>query len=171
MALDKGHRGWRLAVGVLVGSGLVVVPVLVAGPDHLSNAVLAGGALACAILIGVGRQGIDVLILRLVAAGIVVSFGWVFGGAIVQSSSICPALYECDVITLDLVLLGLVIAAFLSFGAIPTWIVWTRGFSGLHLEIAWRRLLVPRTWWHWVVMFGVLGVFLTSCVLAFPTPA
>src|SRR5450759_4907977 len=39
-ALSKGHRGWRLIAGVVFASALLVIPILVAGPDRQPMALL-----------------------------------------------------------------------------------------------------------------------------------
>jgi hypothetical protein len=170
LTVSQDHRGWRLATGVVVGSGLLVIPTLVTGPDRQPIALLIAEALACSIVVGIGRQGIDVLLLRLIATGVIVTLGWVVGGALVQLGPLCPGLSQCDLLGVGMVSLGVVIAPILAIGALPTWIVWNRGSTGMRPEIPWRRLLVPRTWWHWAAVLGVLALLFASCIVAFPTP-
>jgi hypothetical protein len=109
-----------------------------------------------------------VFVLRLITTGIFVAFGWVAGGALLQGNSMCPDLYQCDLITVALVFLGVAIATVLAIGSVPMWIVWNRR-PGLRLDLPWRAL-VPRTWWHWTAAIAVLGVLFASCVIAFPAP-
>ena len=167
-ALNESYRGWRLGVGVLVAAGTLVLPVLVIGPDRIPPGVLLAAACGCALLIGIGGQGIDVFVLRLIATGLLVAVGWVAGGALLQGNFSCPDLSQCDLITIDLVFLGLAIAIVLAIGSIPAWILWNRR-RGLRLDLSWS-VLVPRTWWHWAAAVAVLGVLFTSCVIAFPAP-
>ena len=167
-ALNESYRGWLLGIGVLVAAATLVLPVLVIGPDRIPPGLLLAAACACALLIGIGRQGIDVFVLRLIATGIFVAIGWVAGGALLQGNFMCPDLSQCDLITIDLVFLGLAIATVLAIGSIPMWIVWNRR-AGLRLDLPWR-VLVPRTWWHWAAAVAVLGVLFASCVIAFPAP-
>ncbi len=168
--LSQSHRTWRLATGVVVGSGLLVIPVLLAGPDHQPNALLFAETLVCAVVVGLGRQGIDVLVVRLIATGITVTIGWVIGGFVMHPSPLCANLYECDLLGVSLVFLGLLIATLLAIAAIPTSIVWNRGFTNVRPELAWRRVLVPRTWLHWAVTLGVLALLFAAVFIAFPTP-
>ncbi len=167
-ALDESYRGWLLGIGVLVAAGTLVLPVLVIGPDRIPSGVLLAAACGCAILIGIGRQSIDVFVLRLIATGIFVAIGWVAGGALLQGNFMCPDVSQCDLITISLVFLGLAIATVLAIGSIPMWILWNRR-RGLRLDLPWL-VLVPRTWWHWAAAVAVLGVLFASCVIAFPAP-
>src|SRR5260370_7209073 len=104
-ALNESYRGWLLGVGVLVAAGTLVLPVLVIGPDRMPAGLLLAAASGCAVLIGIGRQAIDVFVLRLIATGIFVAFGWAAGGALLQGNSMCPDLYPCHLITIALALL------------------------------------------------------------------
>jgi hypothetical protein len=167
-ALNDSYRGWLLGIGVLAAACTLVLPVLVTGPDHIPPGLLLAAACGCALLVGIGRQGIDAFVLRLLATGILVAIGWVAGGALLQGNSICPDLSQCDAITIDLVFLGLAIATVLAIGSIPMWIVWNRR-RGLRLDLPWR-VLVPRAWWHWAAAVAVFGVLFASCVIAFPAP-
>src|SRR5260370_35744569 len=100
------------------------------------------------------------------ATGICVGIGWVAGGALLQGTSMCPDLSQCDLITIDLVFLGLATATVLAIGSIPMWIVWNRR-PGLRLDLPWP-VLVPRTWGHWPRPTAGLPPPLPSCLIAFP---
>src|SRR5260370_9413035 len=124
MVLNESYRGSLLGIGALVAAGPLVLPVLVVGPDRIPPGLLLAAACGCALLIGIGRQGIDVFVLRLIATGIFVAIGWVAEGALLQGNSMCPDLSQCDLITIDLVFLALATATVLAIGSIPMWIVW-----------------------------------------------
>ena len=160
------RRTWRLAAGVVVASGILVIPNLVTGPNGQSNLSLIVEALACAIVVGIGRQGIDVLALRLVATGVAVPFGWVAGGEAVHLAPLCPALQQCDLLWVGLVSLGLLLALILAIVSIPTSIMWNRGLAKMKPEI----VLAPRTWWHWAIIVGAMALFVAAFVVAFPAP-
>src|SRR5260370_27831623 len=85
--------------------------------------LLLAAASGCAVLIGIGPQAIDVFVLRLIATGIFVAFGWAAGGALLQGNSMCPDLYQCDLITIALVFLRVAIGTVLAIGSVPLWIL------------------------------------------------
>src|SRR5260370_30817389 len=122
--LNESCRGWLLGVGVLVAAGTLVLPVLVIGPDRMPPGLLLAAASGCAALIGIGRQAIDVFVLRLIATGIFVAFGWAAGGALLQGNSMCPDLYQCDLITIALVFLASATSPVLPHAPLPSSILW-----------------------------------------------
>src|SRR5260370_16541425 len=95
-ALNESYRGWLLGVGVLVAAGTLVLPVLVIGPDRMPPGLLLAAASGCAVLIGIGRQAIYVFVLRLIATGIFLAFGWPSGPPLLQANSISPNLPHYD---------------------------------------------------------------------------
>src|SRR5258708_28524414 len=164
-ALNERYGGWVVGIGVLVAAGTLVWAVLVIGPDRLPPGLLLAAAGGCAVLIGIGRQAIDVFLLRLIATGIFVAFGWVAGGALLQGNSMCPDLSQCNLITIALVFLGVAIATVLAIGSVPMWGAWNRR-AGLRVDLRWRAVQTRRRWRRFAPRAG-LGALFSSFRLAF----
>jgi len=150
---SRHHRLWMVA-GVVLAWAVLAIPFLVSPSREQQPAVFTVGFLVTAVILGIGRQGIDVLFLRLFAfASALIVLGVRHGGQ-------CPAEWGCT----WLVVLGAVASALASLCvaivAIPTTILWNRGVASLAPELPWRALK-PRTWWQ-VLLLVVCVVVLVA---------
>jgi hypothetical protein len=160
---ERRHH-WFWMVGVLV-----VIWLMWVLPYHLIPSLYAFGAVAVAlgiftgIVLGVGRQGIDLLAIRLFAASTAV---------LADSPAVCSGPADCfHAYEIGLVGFGLFATVVLAVFAIPTNIAWNRGISSLKPELPWRRLSQLKTWqWNllWLCVIVFLLAFYISLGIPFP---
>jgi hypothetical protein len=62
---DPRYRWLRLTGGVLLAAAVALVPILVLPPGQDPAGLAISQALICGVILGIGRQGIDLLLLRL----------------------------------------------------------------------------------------------------------
>ena len=153
LSAEPRYRWLRLTGAVLVAWVVVLVPFAMYAPAREPAGIAIGQALICGVLLGLGRQGIDVLVLRLLG----VSVALLVGSAISQhTGSLCGGPQQCaQLIVLGVVGFGLFGVVVLGIVAVPTAMIWNKGVTALRPEIRWP---VPKTWWQWLVL--ALGVFI-----------
>ena len=132
-------RAWLwLTVGELAAIAVFTVPSLFYSsgsppPPIVVTQVLVGG-----VLLGCGRQGIDLLAVRVLLA-----FSAVFVVTELDHTATqvaCSGATEC-VRTALLAVLGLgLVSAFFGVLVVPVTVIWNRGFRSLAPEFAWHRL-------------------------------
>ena len=163
------QQRWLLASVLAAGAVLFVPSVLVSPRAQPASLVLAQLLIAGAI-VGVGRQGIDLLGPRLLLASCGLPLGWWAGGA--ASNPPCTGLQNCfQFVMLGLVFTALVVAVVLALIAIPTTILWNRGLDSLRPELPWRRFPRPRTSWQWAALVVGLAAALVGLDVALGIPA
>ena len=168
---DPWNRRLWLTAPVLAAAAVLFLPSLIIRSNQQPAALLLVQALIAGLLLGLGRQGLDVLGLRLLAASLAATLGLFVGGA--GSSPVCTGLQECfQWFALGVVFISIFITVALSLVALPTTIVWNRGVANLRPELPWRRVPKPRTWWQWLllVLAVVMGLFGLQLALGIPSP-
>lgn len=162
LSTDPRYRWLRLTGAVLVAWVVVLVPFLLYAPAREPAGVAVGQALICGVLLGLGRQGIDVLMFRLFG----VSVALLVGSAIVQhNGSLCGGAQQCvQLIVLGVLGFGLFGVLVLGIVAVPTAMIWNKGVATLRPEIRWP---VPKTWWQWLLLalMVFIGIPLLGVVL------
>src|ERR1700682_6223252 len=88
---DPWNRRLWLTAPVLAAAAVLFLPSLIIRSNQQPAALLLVQALIAGLLLGLGRQGLDVLGLRLLAASLAATLGLFVGGA--GGSPIWPGLY------------------------------------------------------------------------------
>jgi hypothetical protein len=162
---SRHHRLWMVA-GVVLAWAVLAIPYLVSRAGEQRSAVFGVGFLVTAVILGVGRQGMDVLFLRLFA----VSAALVILGAHDGQASPCSGGWGCT----RLVVLGAVgsglASLLMAIVAVPTTILWNRGVASLALELPWPALR-PRTWWQVLLLVICIVVLVTGLDLFLGIPS
>ena len=166
----KKVRWLWLTGGVIFAGALWFIPFLVLPPGPQPFILGLAQVVACGLILGVGRQGIDVLMLRLLIATLGVSLGLVLT-ELSDGQTLCRGAQDC--LQYGVLLVGFggaVLAILMAFVAVPTTIVWRRGFGGLGPELGWP---IPKAAWQWVVLsFGVAaGLYVVIFLMGIPWPA
>ena|SRR5438445_606633 len=147
------HRGWMVGSLGLVWA-LWLVPFLVRRPvvdSELGYTVLLA---ITAVLIGIGRQGVDLIASRLFVSAMAVV-------ATVHIS--CSGLGECfNAYEYVVPGLGIFLVVLMWFVAIPVNVAWNRGVGSLSPEFPWRRLATLEPWQQ-----VALGVTVVVALLAY----
>lgn len=164
-------RGLWLVAPVLVAAAVLFIPSLAVKPSGQPAILLLGQTVIAGVVIGVGRQGFDVLGVRLLLASVAVPLGWWAGGA--ASDPACTGFQSCSQwVALGVVLVAALVALFLAVVAVPTTLLWNKGLGSLRPELAWSRIPRPRTWWQWLLLVvATLAVlFAIQFALGIPAP-
>ena len=152
----------RLTGAVVLAWLILVVPALYQASLLASPAVPPVQLLIAGVILGIGRQGIDLLALRVIVAAIALPAGWVVG----PHAPTCGTLLCLQERLVALEFIALLTAVALGFVAIVTSLLWNRGSGSLRPEFPWGRLPRPRSWWQWalvilaIVILGYLGLAL-----------
>lgn len=132
-------------------------------PPIVVAQVLVGG-----LLLGCGRQGIDLLAVRVLLAFTAVFVVTELDHTATQVT--CSGASECVRAAL-LAVLGLsLVSAFFGAVVIPVTMVWNRGFRSLAPEFAWHRLK-DRSKRLWVIVVVVGVILLAAFYLSLGIPA
>jgi hypothetical protein len=158
MRTREGFAAWR-PVWLVGGAGAAalvwLLPSLFVSEDRQTPLFGLAQIALCGVLIGFGRQGIDVLIMRLLGGAL----GLPIGGLLAQLTkhdSVCQGPQSCfQLIVLVFGFLTIILAAAMGLIALPTTILWRHGVSGLRPE---RRWPWPRSPVQWIIV-GVSGAF------------
>ena len=122
----------------------------------------AGIVAVTGVLLGVGRQGIDVLVLRLFIASM----------AMLAATPLhCAGVADCiQGYQIGLVMFGIFGTLLFGVVAVPTSMLWNWGIGGLAPELAWRRLRTVRPW-QWAVLAIVVTLGGVAFYLSLGIPA
>jgi hypothetical protein len=152
-----------LGAGVVLASAIVLVPFAVLAdpePEPVVVVTLFFGA----ALLGVGKQGGDILAIRLIVVSTALLLGWDTVG---QHGTLCRGVSGCQGLGAGLLFGSPVIAACLAIVAVPITLRWNRNRPSLRPELPWNRVPKPRTWWQWlfvavgcVLLLGALQILL-----------
>lgn len=115
----------------------LLLPALLIPTDRQQSFLPAVQMLIVGLLLGVGRQGWDVLVLRLLAVGPMGVIGWLIGSIFQHSATSCSASEGVSCISIWILAVpvaGFVLAGFLAVIAFPTTILWNRGRANLRAE-------------------------------------
>jgi len=171
---NSRHRNWLIG-SVLLAWAVFLIPPMLVSPERWPAAALIAQIILCGLVLGAGRQGVDVLVLRLLLVGPMALIAWVLGAQLHESSALCTDVEGVSCIqglATGVLFGGFFVAVALSLVAFPTTIVWSRRFASLRPELPWSRLPRPRVWWHWVfaVLAAIVLMFGLQFLLGIPTP-
>jgi hypothetical protein len=148
---------------------VLLVPAVTIASATESTALILAPYLIAGVVLGAVRQGIDVLLLRLLAAStapyvaaVVADFRqghWACGGPVA-----CV-----QIAVLGLIAVALIGVIELGLVAVPAAIVWNRGLVSLKPERTWP---VPRALSQWVLVLVcvVFGFIILGLLLGIPFP-
>jgi hypothetical protein len=164
--LLKTPRAIPLIGGVVIGGAIFLVPILIFVPNQVPAPMAVAQFVACGVLLGLGRQGIDVLEVRLFTASLGLLLGAVISQQQAHVGAACPDPTTCaQSVLLGSITIGLLGMLVLSLVAVPTTILWARGTAQLKPELNWAAV----KWWQWLVL-GVLAVAVFAFTLGIPSP-
>lgn len=144
----------RLVLGGCVGVAVMLVAFALRPNDEPSLLPF----LACGVVLGLGRQGFDVLAMRVVSAAVAVVAGYVWVSAILHGKS-CSSVACWQDVGFSLLVFAAPLAAAFAVIALATNLVWCRGVGSLsEPQIRWAA--VSRAQW---AMIG--GLALSAVVL------
>lgn len=171
---NSRHRNWLIG-SVLLAWAVLLIPSMLVSPERLPAAVVIAQIILCGLVLGAGRQGVDVLVFRLLLVGPMAPIAWVLGAQLHESRALCTDVEGVSCIqglATAALFGGFILAVVLSVIAFPTTIVWSRRFASLRPELPWSRLPTPRVWWHWVlaVLAAIVLLFGLQFLLGIPTP-
>lgn len=169
---SPSRREQWLAGSVLLAWAVLLVPSLAVSPDRQPEVVPLAQVILCGLLLGVGRQGIDVLVLRALLVAPMVVIEVIVGRHLHATFPLCSDSQGVTCIqslTVAVLFGGFAVAIILALIAVPTTMVWSRGVASLRPELHWSRLPKPRTWEGWVLLALVLLVGL-PILLGIPSP-
>jgi hypothetical protein len=168
--MRRSRSSWLVSSLLVVWAllfGSVLVVTLTRWPTiGLLVPMLLGG-----VILGIGRQGIDVLLLRLFAAATALFVGPIPVHLMPGSGPICVGALDCaQSLVLGVFGLGLYGMVLSTPVSILTTVIWNMGVTALKPEIHWP---VPTKWWHWALLLSGVGalIFLSGLILGVPWPA
>lgn len=157
-----------MTVAELAAIAVFTMPSLFNATASLPPPIVVAQVLVGGLLLGCGRQGIDLLAVRVLLA-----FSAVFVVTELDHTATqvtCSGASECVRAAL-LAVLGLsLVSAFFGAVVIPVTMIWNRGFRSLAPEFAWHRLKDrPKRLWVILVVVGV--ILLAAFYLSLGIPA
>jgi hypothetical protein len=170
MAKPRHRRVWLLG-GVVVAWGVVLLPLLLLAPAREPVGLALAQALICGVVLGAGRQGIDMLILRLLAASMALLLGTYLSELKQHHAQLCTGPQDCaQWVVFGGLGFGMFGTIILALVALPLTVLWNRGTASLKPEVNWP---VPKTRWQWL-LFGlalVLVLPFLGVLIGIPWPA
>jgi hypothetical protein len=166
--LHKDRRA-SLALTTSVAVGVLVSPSLLVGANDQPWWLVCVQILVAGILLGFGRQGVDLLLLRVAGSALVLQLGWYAGGM----QTVCSGPLDCYVAyATGFVVLSAFSVFLLALVAVPASLAWTRTISAFAPELPWR---LPKRRWQTVAIAIAGGivpfVFLYPVFAVVPWPA
>lgn len=159
--IDGRHRWVWLVGGVVVAGIVVLVPLRLAAPAQEPAGLALIQLIVCGVILGLGRQGIDVLLLRLFTVSLVPLVG-ISVGIVPYRGPVCSGPLDClQAALIGIVAFGFLGTAVLVLVALPTSLLWNRGVGGWKPEV---HLPMPQTWWQ--VLLVVLALSIAVILLA-----
>lgn len=170
LAVDPRHRWQRLTIGVLAAWILLFIPMVAMPRGQEPVALALAQGVICGVILGMGRQGIDVLLIRLFGASTAIVLSSFYSGLFERHGQLCAGPQDCaQLIVFGLLVFGTYGTTALALVALPTTMLWNRGVGTLRPEVRWP---LPRTWWHWLlVVLGLLiGIPILGVLIGIPWP-
>ena len=146
---------------------VILVPFWLEAPSREPIPIAIGQVVIAGVILGAGRQGVDVLLLRLLAASMALLVGSLLIGS---SQSGCSGVQSCaQLAVLGILAFGIFGSVVLGLVALPTTILWSRGVATLKPEVRWP---VPQRWWQWLLLVVSLLIVLPflGVLLGIPWP-
>ncbi len=170
--MEARYRSLWLVGGVAVSAVILLVPVAISGPTQIPPLLALLQILACGLVVGLARQGVDVLVIRLLISAEALFLGDLLARAAAHSSPVCAGPLDCfETVLLGAVGFGLFGAVLIGLVAFPTTVLWNRGASSLKPELRWRSAPRPRTLWQWGIVLGVLLVVFAAVKVLYVIPS
>lgn len=166
------HRSRTLVVGLILAWAILFLPSIAVAPDRQPAVLLLAQIVLAGVVLGAGRQGFDLLSLRVLLASVALPLGWVLGYQLEGHLSTCAGGFACFQEWATVGLFTALLAAFFTVVvALPTTLVWNRKPATLKPELPWRRV-TPRTWKQWIllglgIMVAIVGL---PILLGIPSP-
>jgi len=155
---------------MLAGACVWLVPSLFIEPVRQSLSLGLAQIVAGGVLVGIGRQGADILAMRLFGAALGESVGILIVLA-AKHEPLCQGLQGCfrDTV-LGVGVFAVLLGAIMAFIALPTTVLCSHGIAGLKPELRWPW---PRSWGQSVVVaiVGAVLFFGMLFVLGIPLSA
>jgi hypothetical protein len=130
-AVGLSRRVMWLWASIALAWAIVIIPGLFSVTIKRSDIVLLVQLIVCGVMLGSGRQGIDVLVLRVIAS----SVSFVLAVQL-QSHGPCTGLLNCfQYVILGTTIFGGTASVVMTMLAIPTTVLWSRGFTSLRPEL------------------------------------
>jgi hypothetical protein len=148
-------RRWAwLIVLTILALAVMSLPDLLMPASRQQPLMLVVQVLISGAILGLGRQGIDVLLVRIAAASI--------GLLLTSLPPSCTGGLDCSrAVVLGLIGFGILGSMLLSMIALPVNVLWNRGMSGLAPEVL-HLLPHPRRWWQWILLIALIGLGLVA---------
>ena len=155
------RRGIWLLGSVVFTWAIVLVPSMFLAPIREPGIVVVAQLVCCGVILGAGRQGVDILLLRVIAS----TLSFVVAG-IWTNHGVCRGLLDClQYLLLGGVAFGVYGAAIITIVAFPTSILWSRGLASMRLELPPWLLIVLG-----VMLIGGVGLSFILLLLSFGWP-
>ena len=157
-----------MVAGVLLAWAVILVPSLIQVPGWQLAVFTLVQLVICGIILGAGRQGIDVLLLRLFSTAMALLI-YLFVANLMDHRPLCLGVQDCSqLLVLETLLFGILGTAAMLVVALPVSVIWNRGFSNLGPESRW----FPNRWWQWLlVVLGLLvGIPVLLILVGVPFP-
>jgi len=160
MLAQANRLVWLLA-GMGTAACVWLLPSILIPANRQPPLFTLAQVVVCGVLVGFGRQGIDVLVTRLLGAALGLPIGLLIG-LVAKHNSICQGAQGCfQELVLGVGVLTVLLAAVMVLPALPTTILWRHGTAGLKPELKWPR---PTSLGQWVIV-AVVGTVLFFGVL------
>jgi hypothetical protein len=158
----RHHWFWMIGVLLLVWP-MWVLPYRLIPSLYTYQAIGVALGVFTGIVLGIGRQGIDLLAFRLFLGSTAV---------LAATPAVCSGPTDCfHAYEIGLVGFGPFGTVLLAMFAIPTNVAWNRGISSLKPELPWKRLSLLKTWQRnvlWLCVVAFLLAFYFSLGIPFP---
>ena len=157
-------RWLRLSLPVPVAVSALFVPLVIIPSNHQSTALLLIQGLVCGIVLGIGRQGIDVLAIRLYTASLALLIGALIPFPWSAGLRGCSGLRCAGSAVAICVFVAAIFALALALVALPTALLWNRGLASMKPELG---LWGPRSdRERLIIVLGAMVAFIALWLLA-----
>jgi hypothetical protein len=170
MSAHGADRWISLTAGFVVAWLILLIPMVVFSRGQEPVQLFLVQVVVSGVILGIGRQGIDLLLLRLFGASTALLASSLYGGALQHHGSLCANAQDCvQLVVLGLVAFGVYGTAVLTVVALPASVAWNRGIRSLKPELQWPR---PFAWWHWLLIVSavLIGLPLLGVLIGIPWP-
>jgi hypothetical protein len=150
---------------------VLLVPLVVSAPAQEPALIAIVQVVMCGAILGIGRQGIDLILLRLFVVASALLVGTLLGQLKQGHISICSGSVDClQPLILGILGFGLYGTVVLALVSLPVTMIWNRGAESLRPEFHWP---IPKTWWQGLLLLLSVGgvIFVSGVVLGVPWPA
>jgi len=162
-SFEDRHRLPWLVGGVVIAGIVLLVPLIATPISPEPPPIAIAQILVAGVVLGVARQGVDILGLRLFASSLAI----LMAIALTESPAhplTCSGPVNCVQLSiLAALFFGFFGGLVLGIVAVPTAALWGSGPRSLRPELAWPRL----RWWQWLVIV-LIGTPILGLLLGIP---